>query len=147
MLELGRMDQSLTTDLHRLFLQNSLRFCWEMMWVLWFAEFGLYLLKCSFLLQLRYSKCKSLHLNEREKCYGRKMYTFNAHEMVKNCIWNVSLYGSETWTIVKNEEMVVNAFETWCWRRMLKIKWTARIANDKGFRRAKEEITFTHIKK
>jgi len=57
-----------------------------------FVELGIYLLK------LRFSKCKSLYLNEREKCYGRIMYAFNAHKMVRNCIWSVSLYGSETWT-------------------------------------------------
>ena len=54
-------------------------------------------------------------------------------------IWSVSLYGSETWTPGKNEERDINAFETWCWRRMLKIKWTDRITNDEVFKRAKEE--------
>jgi len=39
----------------------------------------------------------------------------------------------------KNEERVVNAFETGCWRRMLKIKWTDRIRTDEVFQRAKEE--------
>jgi hypothetical protein len=39
----------------------------------------------------------------------------------------------------KNEERVLNAFKTWCWRRMLKIKWTDRISNDEVFQRAKEE--------
>jgi hypothetical protein len=34
--------------------------------------------------------------------------------------------------------MVVNAFETWSWRRMLQIKWTDRITNDEVFQRAKE---------
>ena len=42
----------------------------------------------------------------------------------KSCIWSVAVYGSETWTLGNNEERVVNAFETWYWRRMLKIKWT-----------------------
>jgi len=37
------------------------------------------------------------------------------------------------------EESVVNAFETWCWRRMLEIKWTDRITNDEVFQRVKEE--------
>ena len=37
----------------------------------------------------------------------------------------------------KNEERIINTFETWCWRRMLKIKWTERITNDKVFQRAK----------
>jgi len=34
----------------------------------------------------------------------------------KSCVWSVVLYGSETWTLRKNEERVINAFETWSWR-------------------------------
>jgi hypothetical protein len=60
-------------------------------------------------------------------------------KLIKSCIWSVALYGSETWTLGKNEERVVNAFETWCWRRALKIKWTGRRPNDEVFQRAKEE--------
>jgi len=41
--------------------------------------------------------------------------------------------------ILKNEEGVVNAFETWCWIIMLKIKWTDRLMKDELFQRAKEE--------
>ena len=44
-------------------------------------------------------------------------------KLIKICIWSVALYGSETWTPGKNEERVVNAYETWSWRRMFKIKW------------------------
>jgi hypothetical protein len=47
----------------------------------------------------------------------------------------------------KNEERVVNDFETWCWRRMLKIKWTGRIMNVEVFQRAKEEKLTLKIKK
>ena len=39
----------------------------------------------------------------------------------------------------KNEVRVINAFKTWCWRRMLKIKWTDRIRKDEFFQRVKEE--------
>jgi hypothetical protein len=60
-------------------------------------------------------------------------------KLIKSCIWSVALYGSETGTVGKNEERVVNAFETWCWRRTLKIKWTDRITKDEVFQRAKEE--------
>jgi hypothetical protein len=75
------------------------------------------------------------------------MYACNAHKMIKNCIWNISLYGSEIWTIVKNER-VVNVFERWCWRRMLKITRTARIAYDKVFQSCeRRKITFKNIKK
>jgi len=34
--------------------------------------------------------------------------------------------------------MIINAFETWCWRGMLKMKWADRITNDEDFQRAKE---------
>jgi len=51
----------------------------------------------------------------------------------KICIWNVALYGSETWTLGEKEERVINAFETCSWRRMLKIRWTDRITNDEVF--------------
>jgi hypothetical protein len=60
-------------------------------------------------------------------------------KLVKSCICSVAVYGSETWAPGKNEERVVNAFETWCWRRILKIKWTGRVTNDEVFQRAKEE--------
>ena len=57
-------------------------------------------------------------------------------------MWSVALYGSETWTLGKNEERVVNAFETWSWRGMLHIKWTDRIMNGEVFQRAKKNDQF-----
>jgi hypothetical protein len=42
-------------------------------------------------------------------------------KFIKNCIWSVALYGSETLSQGKNEKRVVNALETWSWRGMLKI--------------------------
>jgi hypothetical protein len=60
-------------------------------------------------------------------------------KLIEICICSVAVYGSETWTVGGNEERVVNVFETGCWRRMLKIKWTDRIANDEVFQRAKED--------
>ena len=63
-------------------------------------------------------------------------------KLIKSCIWRVALYGSETWTLGKNEERDINAFQTWCWRRMLKIKWTDRITNDEVFQRVKKKNCF-----
>jgi hypothetical protein len=54
-------------------------------------------------------------------------------------MWSISRHRSETSILRKNEVRVINAFETWCWRRMLKIKLTGRITNDKVLRRTKEE--------
>jgi len=68
-------------------------------------------------------------------------------KLIKSCNWSVALYGSETWTLGQNEEKVINAFETWSWRRILKIKWTDRITNDDVFQRAKEErLLFKTVK-
>jgi hypothetical protein len=47
----------------------------------------------------------------------------------------------------KNEEGVVNSSETWCWRGILKIKWTDSITNDEVFQRAKEKRLILKIKK
>jgi len=65
----------------------------------------------------------------------------------KICIWSVTLYGSETWTVGKSEAVIINVFETWCWRRMLKIKWTDRLTNDEVFQRAKEDRLLLKIVK
>jgi hypothetical protein len=60
-------------------------------------------------------------------------------ELTKSCICSVAVYGSETWIAGENEERDLNVFETWCWRRMLKIKWTDRITNGEVFQRWEEE--------
>jgi len=66
-------------------------------------------------------------------------------KLIKSCIRSVAVCGSETWILGKNEERVVNVFETWSWRRMLKVKWTDRIANDEVYQRAKEERLLLQI--
>jgi hypothetical protein len=60
-------------------------------------------------------------------------------KLIRSCIWSVAVCGSETGTVGKNEERVINGFETWSWRGMLKIKWTDRITSGEVFQRAKEE--------
>ena len=39
------------------------------------------------------------------------------------------MYGCESWTIKKAEPQRIDAFELWCWRRLLKVCWTARVSN------------------
>jgi hypothetical protein len=66
-------------------------------------------------------------------------------KITKSYIWSVALYGSETWTVGKNEERVVNALETWSWTGMLKIKRTDKTTNDEVFQRVKEERLLLEI--
>ena len=49
--------------------------------------------------------------------------------LLKAMVFPVVIYGCESWTIKKAERQRINAFELWCWRRLLRVPWTARRAN------------------
>ena len=49
--------------------------------------------------------------------------------LAKAMVCPVVMYGSEIWTIKKAEHQRIDAFELWCWRKFLKVPWTARRAN------------------
>ena len=49
--------------------------------------------------------------------------------LVKAMVFPVVIYGCETWTIKKAECQRIDAFELWCWRRVLRVPWTARRSN------------------
>ena len=49
--------------------------------------------------------------------------------LVKAVVFPVVMYGCESWTIKKVEHRRINAFELWCWRRLLRVPWTARRSN------------------
>ena len=48
---------------------------------------------------------------------------------VKAMVFSVVMYGCESWTIKKAERRRIAAFELWCWRRLLRVPWTARRSN------------------
>ena len=45
--------------------------------------------------------------------------------LVKAMVFSVVMYGCESWTIKKTERQRIDAFELWCWRRLLRVPWTA----------------------
>ena len=49
--------------------------------------------------------------------------------LLKAMVFPVVMYGCESWTIKKAEHQRINAFEVWCWRRLLRVPWTARRSN------------------
>ena len=49
--------------------------------------------------------------------------------VVKAMVFPVVMYGCESWTIKKAEDQRIDAFELWCWRRLLRVPWTARRSN------------------
>ena len=49
--------------------------------------------------------------------------------LIKVMVFPVVMYGCESWTVKKAEHQRVDAFELWCWRRLLRVPWTARRPN------------------
>ena len=82
--------------------------------------------------------------HEIKRCllFGRKVMTnldsiFKSRDitlptkvrLVKAMVFPVVMYGCESWTVNKAERRRIDAFELWCWRRLLKVSWTARRSN------------------
>ena len=61
--------------------------------------------------------------------------------LVKSMVFLVVMYGCESWTIKKNEHWRINAFELWCWRRLLRVSWTARRSNQSFLKKISPEYS------
>ena len=61
--------------------------------------------------------------------------------IVKAMVFQVVTYGCESWTIKKAEHQKIDAFEQWCWRRLLRVPWTARISNQSILREINPEYS------
>ena len=59
----------------------------------------------------------------------QRHYFANKVCLVKAITFLVVMYGCESWTIKKVEHQRIDAFELWCWRRLLRVPWTARRSN------------------
>ena len=64
------------------------------------------------------------------KCIKKQRHYFaNKGPSIKAMVFPVVMYGCESWTIKKTEHQRTDAFELWCWRRLLRVPWTARRFN------------------
>ena len=61
--------------------------------------------------------------------------------LVKAMVFPVVMYGCESWTVKKAEQRRIDAFELWCWRRLLSVPWTAKRSNHAIL---KESVLNTH---
>ena len=61
--------------------------------------------------------------------------------VVKDLVFPVVMYGFESWTIKKAERQRIDAFGLWCWRRLLKVPWTARRSNQSILREINPEYS------
>ena len=67
---------------------------------------------------------------------SQKHYFANNVHLVKAMVFPVVMYGCECWTVKKAEHWRIDAFELWCWRRLLRVPWTARRSNQSILRRS-----------
>ena len=71
----------------------------------------------------------------RDTTLPRKVY------LVKAMIFPVVMYGCESWTIKEAECQRIDAFELWCWRRLLRVPWTARRSNQSILKEIRPEYS------
>ena len=69
-------------------------------------------------------------MTNRDSILKSRDITFTAKvHLVKAMVFPVVMYGCQSWTIQKAEWQRIDVFELWCWRRFLKVPWTARRSN------------------
>ena len=61
--------------------------------------------------------------------------------LVKGMVFPVVMYGCESWTIKKAERRRIDAFELWCWRRLLRVPWTTRRSNQSILKKISPEYS------
>ena len=65
--------------------------------------------------------------------------------LVKAMVFPVIMYGCESWTVKKAERRRIDALELWCWRRLLRVPWTARRANQSILKEIRPECSLERL--
>ena len=76
-----------------------------------------------------FTSFKESYDHTRQYIEKQRHYFANKIYLVKTIVFPVVMYGYESWTIKKAECRRMDAFELWCWRRLLRVPWTARRSN------------------
>ena len=74
-------------------------------------------------------------LKSRDITLPKKVY------LVKATVFPVVMYGCESWTVKKAERRRIDAFELWCWRRLMRVPWTARRSNQSTLKEISPEYS------
>ena len=72
---------------------------------------------------------------------SRDITFFNKVYLVKAMVFPIVMYGCESWTIKKAECRRIDAFELWCWRRLLRVPWTTRRSNQSIIKKISPEYS------
>ena len=66
--------------------------------------------------------------------------------IVKAMVFPVVIYGYESWTIMKAERQSIDAFELWCWRRLLRVPWATRRSNQSNLKEINSEYSLEGLR-
>ena len=104
-------------------LRNHCDWLWLQMWLhLWLQTDGDYNLEIKRCLPLG----RKAMTNRDSMLKSRDMMLPTKIRLVKSMAFLVVMYGCESWTLKKTEHQRIDAFELWCWRRLLRVPWMAR---------------------
>jgi len=90
--------------------------------------------RCETEIKCRIAQAKEAFANRKE-LLTKSLKKSTKIKIVKTLVWTTLLYGSETWTLRKEDIRKLEALEMWIWRRMEKISWTEKITNEEVLRR------------
>ena len=82
-----------------------------------------------------YDSCQLPMIKSRDTTLPTKVH------LVKAMVFPVVMYGCESWTMKKAERQRINAFRWWCWRRLLRVPWTARRSNQSTLKKVSPEYS------
>ena len=84
---------------------------------------------CSHEIKRRLLLGRKVMINQDSILKSRDITLPTKVRLVKAMVFPVVMYGCESWTVKKAEHRRIDAFELWCWRRLLRVPWTARRSN------------------
>ena len=76
---------------------------------------------------------------------SREITLLTKVRLVKAMVFPVVMYGCESWTVKKAQHQRIDAFELWCWRRLLRVPWTARRSNQSILKEINPEYSLEEL--
>ena len=76
---------------------------------------------------------------------SREITLLTKVHLVKAMVFPVVMYGCESWTLKKPERQRIDVFELWCWRRLLRVSWTARRSNQSILKQISSEYSLEEL--
>ena len=80
-------------------------------------------------MKLKLTPWKKSYDQPRQHILKQRHYFAKKIHLIKAMVFPVVMYGCESWTVKKAEHQRIDAFELWCWRRLLRVPWTTRRSN------------------